>query len=162
MSRAPEHPASRLAGPRPGCDDGPVTSAPTAVPDAALAPPPPVVRPAADRFVRRLLRIPDAGPRWREAELRSAFSRSILVSAVRCTLTYLVIPFLGPVIGLAAGVGPLVGIPIGALAIVFNVRSMRRFWAADHRYRWAYTAVGGTVVALLVVLIALDLVELVT
>jgi len=117
-------------------------------------------RSRADVFVRRLLRVDDAQPRLREDELRSAFSRSILVSATRCIITYLLIPFLGPVLGLATGVGPAVGIPIGALAIVFNVKSMRRFWRADHRFRWHYTAIGGTVIAMLVVLITLDLAEL--
>lgn len=144
-----------------------VTTLPTVTADAsttsapvAPAPPLPADRSAADRFMRRLLRVDESQPRLPEAELRSAFSRSILVSAVRCIVTYLLIPFLGPILGLAAGVGPVVGIPIGALAIVFNVKSMRRFWRADHRFRWHYTVVGGTVIAMLVVLIALDVAEL--
>jgi len=140
-----------------------VSTVPTAAPEPSLAAAPPApARSSADELARRVLRISDAQPRLGEDALRSAFSRSILVSATRCILTYLVIPFLGPALGLAAGVGPLVGIPVGALAIVFNVKSIRRFWRADHRWRWAYTAVGGTVIALLVVLIARDLVELLT
>lgn len=147
---------------------GDVTTLPTVTADASttsapVAPSTPATdreRSAADRFMRRLLRVDEAQPRLPEAELRSAFSRSILVSAVRCIVTYLLIPFLGPILGLAAGVGPVIGIPIGALAIVFNIKSMRRFWRADHRFRWHYTVVGGTVIAMLVVLIALDLSEL--
>jgi hypothetical protein len=131
---------------------------PAPAPETAPATPP--ARSSADVFMRRLLRVDEAQPRLREDELRSAFSRSILVSATRCIITYLLIPFLGPVLGLATGVGPVVGIPIGLLAIVFNVKSMRRFWRADHRFRWHYTAIGGTVIAMLVVLIALDLAEL--
>ncbi len=122
----------------------------------------PARRPAADRFMRRLLRISVEQPRLREDELRSAFSRSILVSATRCTLTYLVIPFLAPVLGIAAGVGPWIGVPLGSVAIVFNVKSIRRFWRADHRWRWAYTAIGTTVICLLVVLVVGDLIELLT
>ncbi|WCO68972.1 hypothetical protein PO878_09570 [Iamia majanohamensis] len=122
----------------------------------------PARRPAADRFMRRLLRISPAQPRLDETELRSAFSRSIVVSAIRCTLTYLVLPFLAPVLGVAAGVGPWIGIPLGAVAIVFNVKSIRRFWRADHRWRWAYTAIGTTVIVLLLVLVVGDLVELLT
>ncbi len=129
---------------------------PAPAPETAPAP----VRSKADVFMRRLLRVDDAQPRLREDELRSAFSRSILVSATRCIITYLLIPFVGPIIGLTTGVGPVVGIPIGALAIVFNIKSMRRFWRADHRFRWHYTAIGGTVIGMLVVLIALDLAEL--
>lgn len=150
-----------------------VTTLPTVTSDEAIpstpelvgpapetAPATPPVRSSADVFMRRLLRVDEAQPRLREDELRSAFSRSILVSATRCIITYLLIPFLGPVLGLAAGVGPVVGIPIGLLAIVFNVKSIRRFWWADHRFRWHYTAIGGTVIGMLVVLIALDLAEL--
>ncbi len=155
---------ARLAGGGGDCEHGAVSTLPTASADAAPAPvvAPLVRRSRADEAVRRLLRISDAQPRLGEEALRSAFSRSILVSAVRCILTYLVIPFLAPVLGLATGVGPLIGIPVGLLAIVFNVKSIRRFWRADHRWRWAYTAIGGTVIVLLLVLIARDLVELLT
>ena len=140
-------------------DDEAMSSAPVLVGPDPAAPPAPA-RSGADVFMRRLLRVDGAQPRLREDELRSAFSRSILVSATRCIITYLLIPFLGPILGLATGVGPAIGIPIGALAIVFNVKSIRRFWRADHRFRWHYTAIGGTVIAMLVVLIALDLAEL--
>ena len=117
-------------------------------------------RPAADVAVRRLLRIPD-GPPAPEGAAQRAFSTSILVSATRCLLTYIVLPFLAPVLGLAAGVGPAVGIPIGIVAIVANILTIRRFWAADHRWRWAYTAIALTVIALLLVLMVEDILELV-
>ena len=117
-------------------------------------------RPAADVAVRRLLRIPD-GPPASEGAAQRAFSTSILVSATRCTLTYIVLPFLAPALGLAAGVGPALGIPIGVVAIGSNVLTIRRFWAADHRWRWAYTAIALTVIALLLVLMVDDVLGLV-
>jgi H+/Cl- antiporter ClcA len=83
------------------------------------------------------------------------------VSATRCLLTYIVLPFLAPALGLAAGVGPALGIPIGAVAIGANVLTIRRFWAADHRWRWAYTAIALTVIALLLVLMVEDVLGLV-
>jgi hypothetical protein len=125
----------------------------------------PARRPPADQVVCRLLRLPvdcpPAGGRaQRDAEVQRAFSASILVSALRCLLTYVVLPFLAPLLGAAKGVGPWIGIPIGIVAIAFNVRSIRRFWAADHRWRWPYTAVGVSVIALLVVLLVGDIAEL--
>ncbi len=117
-------------------------------------------RPAADVAVRRLLRIPD-GPPAPEGAAQRAFSTSILVSATRCLLTYIVLPFLAPALGLAAGVGPAVGIPIGVVAIGSNVLTIRRFWAADHRWRWAYTTIALTVIALLLVLMVEDVLDLV-
>ncbi|HEX5366788.1 MAG TPA: hypothetical protein VFW63_09035 [Acidimicrobiales bacterium] len=123
--------------------------------DVATAP-----RPAPDVAMRRLLRIPEGRTCSVDAAQR-AFSTSVLVSATRCTLTYLVLPFLLPAIGLAAGVGPLIGIPVGGAAMVSNVLTIRRFWAADHRWRWAYTALALTVIALLVVLMVEDVASLV-
>lgn len=119
-----------------------------------------VPRPAADVAVRRLLRIPE-GQTASVGAAQRAFSTSVLVSAIRCTLTYLVLPFLAPALGLAAGVGPAIGIPVGVVAIACNVMTIRRFWAADHRWRWAYSALSLTVIALLVVLMVRDIATLV-
>jgi hypothetical protein len=117
-------------------------------------------RPAADAAVRRLLRIPD-GPPAPEGAAQRAFSTSMLVSGTRCLLTYVMLPFLAPALGLAAGVGPAIGIPIGVVAIGCNILTIRRFWAADHRWRWAYTAIALTVIALLLVLMVEDVLDLV-
>jgi hypothetical protein len=110
--------------------------------------------------MRRLLRIPE-GQTASEGAAQRAFSTSVLVSATRCILTYLVLPFLLPALGLAAGVGPAIGIPVGLVAIASNVATIRRFWAADHRWRWAYTALAVTVIVLLLVLLVEDVGSLV-
>jgi hypothetical protein len=117
-------------------------------------------RPAADVAMRRVLRIPD-GHTATEGAAQRAFSTSVLVSAVRCVLTYVALPFLAPALGLAAGVGPAIGLPIGAVAVASNVLTIRRFWAADHRWRWVYTALALTVMALLLVLMVQDITTLV-
>lgn len=118
-------------------------------------------RPPADVVMRRLLRLPDQRPPGTpRPDVHRAFSLSIVVSAVRCVLTYLVLPFLAPALGAAKGVGPWIGIPLGVLAIVFNVLSIRRFWAADHKWRWIYTAIATMVIILLAVLITTDVLDL--
>ena len=124
------------------------------------SPPTAIERPAADQLVRKLLRISPTRPKGSRKEANKAFSTSILVSAVRCLLTYIVLPFVAPVLGIAKDVGPWVGITIGIIAIVCNVLSMRRFWAADHKWRWAYTGVATVVIAFLLVLMASDVSEL--
>lgn len=96
----------------------------------------------------------------REAAAQRAFSTSIVVSATRCLLTYVVLPFVAPAFGIVADVGPGFGIAIGAVAIASNVLTIRRFHAADHRWRWAYTAIALTVITLLLVLMVEDLVDL--
>ncbi len=164
--------SSRLAPDATGCDDGGMTAVPSVADVDERCPVDPTRigagagpatvdhRPPADELMRRILRIDEQARRHTDDELRRGFSQSMLVSAVRCILTYLVLPFVAPLLGFAAGVGPILGIAIGVVAITFNVRTIRRFWMADHRWRWAYTAVGGIVMVMLVVLIALDLAEL--
>lgn len=104
--------------------------------------------PAADAFMRRLLRIaPTAGP---EESARSMFGASLLLSTIRCLLTYVVLPLLKPVVDLSGGVGPVFGLLIGTVSAVAIVASMRRFWKVGHRWRWGYTLVGGGILVLLV------------
>jgi hypothetical protein len=105
--------------------------------------------------MRRLLRVPEDRPPIDESETHRIFSASIFLSALRCLLTYLVLPVVLPALGVARGVGPAIGIPVGVLALTFDYLGIRRFWLADHRQRWAFTAiyaaVGGMVLALVIV-----------
>ena len=103
----------------------------------------------ADRFMRRLLRLPE-GTTSTAAAARSAFQKSLLFTTCRCLLMYIVLPFVLPAVGIARGVGPVVGIVIGLLAIVSIVYSIRRFWRADHSKRWHYTIFGTTIIAFLI------------
>jgi hypothetical protein len=119
-------------------------------------------RPAspADRFMRRLLRLPVDGPRATAEAARKAFQTSILVATVRCLLMYIVFPFVLPALGLAGGVGPAIGLAISVAAIVAITMSIRRFWRADHAKRWHYTALGTTVLCFMVVLVVQDVSDL--
>lgn len=110
--------------------------------------------------MRRLLGLPTDAAMATEASARRLVETSLLISMTRCLLTYIVLPFMIPVLGIAAGVTPVVGMMVGLVAIVANGASVRRFWAADHRYRWHYTALAAVIVAALVWLIVADLVDL--
>lgn len=122
--------------------------------------PTPATRTEADRRVRRLLRLPEDGPSASIIGAHSAFSRSIAISAVRCTITYLVLPVLGPIIGASGSVGPVLGLLVGAVSMVAIVAATRRFFAADHAWRWRYATVAVAILALLVVQAAVDIVDL--
>ncbi|MDJ0768865.1 MAG: hypothetical protein QNJ12_08730 [Ilumatobacter sp.] len=124
--------------------------------------PPPLGPPRsdADRFMRRLLRLPVDGPQASAADAQKAFQTSILVATVRCLLMYIVFPFVLPAIGVASGVGPWIGLPISIVAITAIVMSIRRFWRADHSKRWHYTVLGTTVIGFLVYLVVKDVAEL--
>ena len=128
-----------------------------------LCDPPPLGAPRseADRFMRRLLRLPVDGPRATAADAQKAFQTSILVATVRCLLMYIVFPFVLPAIGVASGVGPWIGLPISVVAIVAIVMSIRRFWRADHSKRWHYTVIGSAVIGFLIFLVVKDLAEII-
>jgi hypothetical protein len=122
----------------------------------------PTKRSSADIFMRRLLRLPVDAPAGTAEGARKAFQTSLLVATVRCLLMYIVFPFVLPALGLARGVGPAIGLAINLVAMVCIVLSMRRFFRADHPKRWSYTALGGTVLAFLVVLAIQDFVSLIS
>jgi hypothetical protein len=89
-----------------------------------------------------------------------AFSISILISAVRCVLTYVVFPWVLPAVGVAGGVGPGIGLVVGVVAIASNVASIRRFWAADHRWKKPITVLNVAVIVLVTILVAQDIADL--
>jgi hypothetical protein len=100
-------------------------------------------------------------PAMSDAEVTRAFSWSVVISGIRCLIGYIVFPWLLPLLGVAKGVGPVIGVAIGVIAIGFNIASIRRFQLSRHRWRWVITALNVTVICLLVVLIARDVAELI-
>lgn len=118
-------------------------------------------RSPADRFMRRLLRLPE-GRTSTAAEARSAFQKSLAFTTCRCLLMYIVLPFVLPAVGIARGVGPVIGIIIGLLAIVSIMYSIRRFWRADHSKRWHYTVFGGVIIVVLIYLTIKDTADLIS
>ena len=85
-----------------------------------------------------------------------AFSQSVVVSGIRCMLAYVVFPWILPLLGVAKGVGPWIGIVVGVVAIGFNIASIRRFQMADHRWKWPITAINASEIVLLLILLVED------
>ncbi len=113
---------------------------------------------SADRFMRSLLRLPE-GTTSTAAEARSAFQKSLAYTTCRCLLMYIILPFVLPAVGIARGVGPFIAIPIGILAMVSIVYSIRRFWRADHSKRWHYTIFGTIIIGFLIYLTIADTID---
>jgi hypothetical protein len=129
---------------------------------AVVNAPPEADRPAADRFMRRLLRIEGAPEPGAVFGAQKAMTNSILVSAVRCTITYLVIPILTPILGVLDVLSVPVSIVLCTLALVMSSRSLRRFWKADHSKRWHYTALVVVVWAFLIFALVNDVAQIVS
>jgi len=88
------------------------------------------------------------------------FSTGILLSALRCLLTYVLLPIVAPLLGAAAGVAPAIGLPLAVVALGFDVAGMRRFFVANHKSRWAMSAIYLAVMGLVVALMVIDIVDL--
>lgn len=103
-----------------------------------------------------MLRVGDVVDKNAIIGARRSTTTAIVVSGIRCTITYLLIPIVAPFVGLLDTLGPSISIALCLFAMVMGIAGVRRFWIADHRARWAYTAFIGLVVVLLCVAIVVD------
>ena len=115
----------------------------------------------ADRRMRAILRVGDQVDPGALLGAQKAMSKSLAVSAIRCTITYLLIPLLGSTIGLLDVFSAPLSIALCLFAGFMSIRSMRRFWIANHPKRWAYTAFASVVLVALTVGITVDVVRLI-
>jgi len=111
----------------------------------------PAERSAIDRVVRQLLLIGDASPR-----ALFDLKGSMLIAGVRCTITYIIIPFGAPVVAWLGVLGTPLSLALSLVAIVMAISSLRRVWMADYRHRWPYTAFIVVAVALLAIVVVGD------
>ncbi|KIP52912.1 hypothetical protein SD72_06145 [Leucobacter komagatae] len=90
--------------------------------------------------MRRLLRVEGAKKTpFINRDAHRNFRVAIIVSGVRCIITYLLIPILVPIVGFAGVVAAPLGIALCLVAGVNGVVSVRRFWISDYRGKWMYT-----------------------
>ncbi|MCU1357938.1 MAG: hypothetical protein JWM89_3356 [Acidimicrobiales bacterium] len=115
----------------------------------------PIHRSRADEVVRRVLRVRERPAGVSSAAAYQAFQKSMLISATRCTLTYVVFPFVLPAVGFAAQ--GAVGVVVGLVAMVCDVFTIRRFFAVDHKYRWYFSTIVFGIMCLLTALLIQDI-----
>ena len=108
-------------------------------------------RSAVDRIVRQLLLIGDASPR-----ALFDLKGSMLIAGVRCTITYIIIPFGAPVIAVLGVLGTPLSLALSVVAIVMAVSSLRRVWLADYQHRYVYSLFILVAVTLLTIVIVGD------
>lgn len=115
-------------------------TAPAGVAETTEAAAPEIQRSAADRFMRRLLRVEGAKKTpFINRDAHRNFRAALIISGVRCLITYLLIPILVPILGVAGVLAAPIGIALCVVAAVNGVVSVRRFWISDHRGKWMYT-----------------------
>ncbi|MBL3682458.1 hypothetical protein D3229_08960 [Leucobacter aridicollis] len=90
--------------------------------------------------MRRLLRVEGAKKTpFINRDAHRNFRVALIISGVRCLITYLLIPILVPILGVAGVLAAPIGIALCVVAAVNGVVSVRRFWISDHRGKWMYT-----------------------
>lgn len=94
---------------------------------------PAATRSPLDGVVRWVLRVEDAEP----AALLS-MRGSLLLSAVRCLVTYVAIPVVVPLVGWLAGVATPLSLALSVAAVVLAINNLRRVWIVDWAGRWGY------------------------
>ena len=107
--------------------------------------------------MRRLLRVGDMVDKNAIFGARRSTTTAIVISGIRCMITYLLIPFLAPFVGLLDAFSVPITVALSVFAIVMGISGLRRFWIADHRARWSYAVFIGVVLVLLSVGIVFDL-----
>lgn len=123
----------------------------TQTPTAAPTPTEGVDRSFADRAARWLLRVEGAEPR-----ALMPLKGSLMMSAVRCLVTYVAIPVLLPVISWLGPLAAPLSLVLSLVAMVMAVVALRRVWLADWAGRWPYTVFVAVVVVVLTLLVATD------
>jgi ABC-type iron transport system FetAB permease component len=91
------------------------------------------------------------------APVERAFTFAILLSALRCTVQYVVLPFVLPWIGVVAAVPAWVTLALSAVALASLIRSVRVLWRMRHAQRWSYLGLAFVVLAALVLFVFMDL-----
>lgn len=91
------------------------------------------------------------------APAQRALTFGLLLSALRCTLQYVLLPFVLPWIGVAASIPPWVTLVLGGLALASLTRNVRYLWRLHHARRWSYLALASIVAMALVLFMVMDL-----
>ena len=104
-----------------------------------------------DQVARWVLRVEGAEPR-----ALMSLKGSLVLSAVRCLITYVAVPVLLPLVGWLGGVATPLSLVLSLAAMALAVNNLRRVWLADWAGRWGYTAFGLVVLVVLGALVVLD------
>lgn len=89
-----------------------------------------------------------------------SFDLSLLISGLRCTLQYMVLPVVLPLIGLTTDATLPLVIVLDILAIVLLVRSLRYFWRVRHPRRFDMLPLSGVIFLLVLGALGFDLWQL--
>jgi hypothetical protein len=91
------------------------------------------------------------------ASVERGFTFALLLSALRCTVQYVVFPFVLPWLGLTGTVPPWMTLILSGLALFALVRNVRYLWRIRHARRWSYIVLALVVMGALLLFVGMDL-----
>ncbi len=80
---------------------------------------------------------------------------SMLFVAVRCTIQYVLLPFILPLLGLGDTISVALGATFGLLALAMITFNIIRLWNTD--WRWRYLGMGTLMASLILIFLYFDL-----
>ncbi len=83
------------------------------------------------------------------------FETPLLVSVVRCTLRYIVLPFVLPLLGVTTGATLGILLTLDVIAAIAIVATLHRQWRLQHPRRWQYLPVAVAVAVAVALAVAL-------
>lgn len=90
----------------------------------------------------------------------NALTLSLMFSGLRCILQYAVLPFMLPIVGIAADATVPILLLINILAMVSIFFSLRRFWTIGYEHRWRYLVLAAAALVLLASFTVYDILKL--
>jgi hypothetical protein len=85
------------------------------------------------------------------------FTFAILLSALRCTAQYVLLPFVLPWLGVAASIPPWLTLALSAIALISLTRNLRYLWRMRYSRRWSYLGLALVVGIGLLIFVGVDL-----
>jgi hypothetical protein len=117
------------------------------------------VRPATQRAT-----FPSAEAATHEAKTlqrtESAFNASMVLVGVRCVIQYVILPFVLPVLGIAADWARPLSLAVTVVGIVAIFFTLRRFWQINYRWKWQFLGLSVFAVLFLSIFALTDLAAL--
>jgi ABC-type iron transport system FetAB permease component len=114
-----------------------------------------------DTWIARVLWVPPQ-PVPQTAERTSApgergLGISLVFSAVRCTLQYIILPFLLPLIGLTSNLSLGIVMVLDVVALILVTTSLRQLWKARHPRRWTFLPLALVAIVLIIAFLGYDI-----
>ncbi|MEM7028757.1 MAG: hypothetical protein AAF629_04125 [Chloroflexota bacterium] len=93
-----------------------------------------------------------------EAQLDQAarsISGSLVLTAIRCTLQYIVLPFILPLLGFSGVISLYISLVLESVAIVVILFNIVTLWSTS--WRWKYLVMGSVMLFVLIVFLVGDI-----